>query len=80
MDRLVEHQVEFVAFALGKPKTDYPDSALKGAHKGLGIASSTFDEFVDILSGILSNFQVEHDDINTILGMVYSKRHLIVER
>jgi hemoglobin len=80
MDRLIEHQVEFIAFALGKPKTHYPDSSLKEGHRGLGITSTSYDEAVGILHGILSNFQVEHDDINTILGVLYSKRHLIVER
>ena len=80
MDRLIEHQIEYIAFALGKPKTSYPDADLKAGHKGLGVTSSSYDEVVDILHGILSNFQVEHDDINTILGILYSKRHLIVER
>ena len=80
MDRLIEHQVEFIAFALGKPKTNYPDSDLKKGHEGLGITSASYDEVVDIIHGILFNFQVEHDDINTILGVLYSKRSLIVER
>ena len=80
MDRLIEHLVEFIAFALGKPKPHYPDSNLKEGHRGLGITSTIFDEVVDKLHGILSNFQVEHDDINTILGVLYSKHHLIFER
>lgn len=80
MDRLIEHQVEFIASALGKLKTHYPDSSLKEGHRGLGITSTSYDEVVEILHGILFNFQVEHDDIKAILGVLYSKRHLSVER
>ena len=80
MDRLIEHQVEFIASALGKPKTHYPDSSLKEGHRGLGITSTSYDEVVEILHGILFNFQVEHHDLKIILGVLYSKRHLSVER
>ena len=79
MDRLIEHQVEFIAFDLGKPKTHYPDSNLKEEYRGLGITSTSYDEVVGILHGILFSFQMKHDDINTILGVLYSKRQLIVE-
>ena len=78
MDRLIEHQVEFVAFAMGKPKSHYPDSFLARGHRGLKITNSQFDEIALILEKILSNFQIERKDISTILDTVARKRHLVV--
>ena len=78
MERLIEHQVEFVAFAMGKPKSHYPDSFLARGHRGLKITNSQFDEIALILEKILSNFQVERKDISTILDTVARKRHLVV--
>ena len=37
MPRLIEHQIEFVAYALGKPKALYPDESLRNGHKKGGI-------------------------------------------
>ena len=28
MDKLIMHQIEFISYAMGKPKSDYPDSRL----------------------------------------------------
>ena len=79
MDRLIEHQVEFVAFAMGKPKSHYPDSFLARGHRGLKITDAQFNEVALILEKILNNFQVEKKDITTILDAVSSKRHLVVD-
>ena len=78
MDRLIEHQVEFVAFAMGKPKSHYPDSFLARGHRGLKITNAQFNEVALILEKILNNFQVKKD-ITTILDAVSSKRHLVVD-
>ena len=79
MDRLIEHQIEFVAYALGKPKTEYSDDSLKEGHKSLGITSADFDEVANILLSVLLHFNVERDDVTAICGIVDSKRSLIIE-
>ena len=28
MDKLIMHQIEFISYAMGKPKSDYPDSKI----------------------------------------------------
>ena len=79
MDRLIEHQIEFVAYALGKPKADYSDDSLREGHKNLGITSADFDEVANILLSVLLHFNVERDDVTVICEIVDSKRSLIVE-
>ena len=79
MDRLIEHQIEFVAYALGKPKAECPDESLRKGHKSLGITSADFDEVANILLSVLLHFNVERDDVTDICGIVDSKRSLIVE-
>ncbi len=53
------HQIEFVSYAMGKPKSDYPDSKLYEGHKNLKISDSQFDKIAVILKSVLIEFKVE---------------------
>ena len=79
MPRLIEHQIEFVAYALGKPKAEYPDDSLREGHKGLRITSADFDEVANVLLSVLLHFNVERDDVNAICSVIEDKRSLIVQ-
>ena len=79
MPRLIEHQIEFVAYALGKPKALYPDESLRNGHKNLGVTSADFDEVANILLSVLLHFNVERDDVNAICSVIEDKRSLIVQ-
>ena len=78
MEKLIMHQIEFVSYAMGKPKSDYPDSKLYEGHKNLKISDSQFDKIAVILKSVLMEFKVEKKDILKILDAVESKRNLIV--
>ena len=77
--RLIEHQIEFVAYALGKPKALYPDESLRNGHKNLGVTSDDLDEVANILLSVLLHFNVERDDVNAICSVIEDKRPLIVQ-
>ena len=79
MPRLIEHQIEFVAYALGKPKAEYPDDSLRRGHKNLRITSADFDEVANVLLSVLLHFNVERDDVNAICSVIEDKRSLIVQ-
>ena len=78
MEKLIMHQIEFVSYAMGKPKSDYPDSKLYEGHKNLKISDSQFDKIAVILKSVLMEFKVKKKDILKILDAVESKRNLIV--
>ncbi len=78
MEKLILHQIEFVSFAMGKPKSHYPDSRLEKGHEGLKINNSEFNEIASILQSVLVDFKVDKNDIVSILDAIESKRNLIV--
>lgn len=80
MDRLALHQIEFIAFALGKPKAFYEDQRLLDAHRHLQITDSSFNQTVEILKAVLEKAGFEPDDLQAVLRVVETKRHLIVKR
>ena len=78
MDKLIMHQIEFISYAMGKPKSNYPDFRLYEGHKNLKISDSQFDKIAVILKSVLVEFKVEENDILKIIDAVESKRKLIV--
>jgi len=77
MQELIEHQTKFLAVAMGGPGT-YGDDLLKTGHSGLNINDVEWEEVVKILIGTLRNFNVEEDDISTLVNLIASKQSLIV--
>ncbi len=77
LDRLIEHQTNFLAQALGGPPM-YNGKDLRIAHTGLGITGAEFNEVVSILEKTLKEMKVERADIITILAIVKEHKKQIV--
>ena len=80
MDKLAMHQVEFIAYALGKPKAFYADEKLLAAHQKLRITDASFNQTKDILEDVLIDMDVEPVDRKDILDIIEGKRRLIVRQ
>mgnify|MGYP000026225638 CR=1 FL=1 len=80
MDKLAMHQVEFIAYALGKPKAFYADEKLLAAHQKLRITDASFNQTKDILEDVLIDMHVEPVDRKDILDIIEGKRRLIVRQ
>jgi len=77
MDRLISHQTNFLAKALGGPdKFAGRDLAL--AHANMNISSEDFDEVVELLEEALEEAAVEDVDIVTILSVIGELKEQIV--
>lgn len=76
--RLVEHQAELVAYAMGKPTADFNPQRLSVAHHGRGITLSAYEDVVNILRQVLLDANVEGRDIAEILHRMDAQRHRIV--
>lgn len=76
--RMAEHQVELMAYALGKPAKIYNFEQLAVAHHNLGISLSAYEEMIRILRQVLLDGQIEGADINTIINTLDQHRHRIV--
>ena len=77
--QLIEHQINFICFLLGKPARITPDVMLKNAHSGRRIPESVFNEVAGILQNVIEQNGVEPDDVTTIIGIVASHKNSIVE-
>ena len=78
MSELIDHQTRFFASAMGGPAS-FDDSHLKKSHQGLGITEEAWDAVVGVLLETLNTFNVEEDDIQSIVGAVGSKKPLMVQ-
>ncbi len=76
--RMAEHQVELIAYALGKPAKIYNFEQLAVAHHNLGITLDAYEELIRILRQVLLDAKVEGSDITTIINTLDQHRHRIV--
>ncbi|PRY26402.1 hemoglobin [Aliiruegeria haliotis] len=77
MPRLIDHQTKFVASLMGGPAS-FTDTHIQRAHHNLDIAPVHFDRLKEIIEGTLEKFEVEREDIETVLGAFESRRKLLL--
>lgn len=80
MEKLIDHQVEFLSFVMGKPVRSYLGNELSDAHKPLKISDEDFDEIAQLLIKSLHAAGLEAGDISLIVGVVSEVRDDIVSR
>jgi len=77
IERLMSHQTNFIAKALGGPD-QYAGKDIDAAHANLNISTEHFMEVADLLSEALDEAGVEEEDIETIIGIIASLKNKIV--
>ena len=77
MQRLVEHQAQFISSIMGGPER-YTDAMLRDAHAHLPIDDRAFDEMIDLLRLTLEDFRLAPADVRTIVADLNARRAQIV--
>ncbi|MDX5361471.1 MAG: group 1 truncated hemoglobin [Alphaproteobacteria bacterium] len=77
MARLIDHQTKFFASMMGGPAS-FNDETLRRVHARLGISGEAFDEMAVLLRETLEDFDLDDDDIETVLGEFVRRRPLVV--
>ena len=72
-----EKEPKFFSDILGGP-VKYTGRELKSVHIGMGITKDAFSEVADLLEETLEDFEVEDDDIETIMKIVAGIRPDVV--
>jgi hemoglobin len=80
MEKLIDHQVQFLSVVLGKPARTYTGRELADAHHPLNISDAEFDEIGGLLVNTLKTGGVTTDDIKLIMDVVLEIRDEIVDR
>ena len=78
MEKLIDHQVQFLSFILGKPARTYGGRELADAHHPLNISDEDFNEIGRLLKKTLTSAGVADEDIALIMGVVLEVRDEIV--
>jgi len=78
-ERLINHQVIFIAHMLGKPAEINVEKTLRDSHKGRKISENDFNKIIHILHDVLFEHSVEEDDIAAILNLMRSHSSDIVD-
>lgn len=78
IEKLIDHQVQFLSFILGKPARIYKGRELADAHHPLNISDEDFDEIGRLLRKTLKAAGVANEDISLIMGVVVEVRDEIV--
>ena len=69
MERLMSHQTQFIATALGGPDK-YESVDLKSVHAPYKITVPHFNEVVELLEESLDETNIEQEDIRSIITLI----------
>jgi hemoglobin len=79
-DALINHQIKFASFLLGKPSQVLDHELMKSAHQGRGISESAFVELASIFAEVLFNHGFSAIDAEQIVKRCDAFRSVIVEK
>ena len=79
VETLIEHQIQFIAYLLGRPVTPPTGDFLKKAHEGRRISETAFDEVLHILEHVLEAHNMEQAEVSAVLSRIASFKNDIVE-
>ena len=79
MRALVVHQTKFISSVMGGPAS-YSDEALRRVHASLNIDRAAFEEMSRLLRETLVEFELDSEDIETVMHEIDSRTDIIVTR
>lgn len=77
MRRLIDHQTKFIASVMGGPAS-FSDDMLARVHARFAIDRPAFDEMARLLRATLEEYEVQADDVETIMGQIEAKAHYVI--
>jgi len=77
MQRLVEHQAQFISSVMGGP-TSYSNTVLREVHEHLNIDDQAFDEMIFLFEATLKDFKITDTDVEVIIADLNARRMYIV--
>lgn len=77
LPKLMDHQTKFVSALMGGPAS-FTDTHIANAHKHLIVHDAHFDILKQLVQETLADFNVEPQDIETVLAAFEQRRTLLV--
>ena len=79
LSKLIDHQNKFVTSLMGGPAS-FSDDHIERVHRNMTIEDCHFDRLKEIMTETLSGFDVDSEDIETILDGFEQRRVLLIEK
>lgn len=77
-ERLIQHQIELIAYIMGKPMREFEKTRLTQVHQPQRITLSAYERLISILRQVLLDAKIEGNDIISIIQKVDEYRSMIV--
>lgn len=77
-ERLIQHQIELIAYIMGKPMREFEKVRLSRVHQPQRITLSAYERLISILRQVLLDARIEGNDIIQIIQRVDEYRSMIV--
>lgn len=77
-ERLIQHQIELIAYIMGKPMREFEKARLSRVHQPQRITLSAYERLISILRQVLLDARIEGNDIIHIIQRVDEYRSMIV--
>ena len=77
LPKLIDHQTKFVSSLMGGPAS-FTDDHIQRAHGNMVIHAAHFDQLKVLVRETLEDFNVEPEDVDTVLDAFEARRSLLV--
>jgi hemoglobin len=78
LEQLIEHQIAFIAVAMGEETSAYTGRDMAEAHETLRVTGEHFDLVMSLLETTLQEAQIEPADVALMMGKVGALKSMIV--
>ncbi len=80
IDRIIQHHIEYISYALGKPTQQYGIEDIRAQHKHIGVTGASFDLIRELFVACLEEENIEEIDIVNIIETLREVRNTIVTK
>ncbi len=70
VDQLVDHHIQYVSYALGKPGGDVRVEVLREQHLPARVTKASYELMLDLLAGVLRDHGVSDEDVAQVVERV----------
>ena len=80
MDKVIQHHIAFISYALGKPNQDFTMKKMHDQHMQAGVTKASYNHIMDIFFSVLEEESFSPEDIETIEQTLKEVRGEIVSK
>lgn len=80
MDRVIQHHIAYVSFAMGKPNQNYAANSMHDQHMQAGVTKASYNQIMELFFSALEEEGVSPEDIELVEQTLKAVRGEIVSK